>query len=78
LAFLKGALERQKRRALHEKQGEGRQTEIRHRDIAAPPLRGSGKVAQTARKPARRDGKSSIPTVNHFSADLGFLKMRHF
>ena len=40
LAFLKGALERQKRRALHEKQGEGRHTEIRHRDIAAPPLPG--------------------------------------
>src|SRR5271163_288087 len=42
------------------------------------PFRGSGKVAQTARKPARRDGKSSIPTVNHFFADLGIQKIRHF
>jgi hypothetical protein len=54
LAFLKGALERQKRRALHEKQGEGRQTEICHRDIAATPLRGVGKIrayrAQTSKK----------------------------
>src|SRR5271168_903708 len=54
LAFLKGALERQKRRALHEKQGEGRQTEIRHRDIAAPPLPGVRKSradrAQTSQK----------------------------
>ena len=35
------------------------------------PLRGSGKAAQTARKPDKMDGKSLIPTPNHFSADLG-------
>ena len=38
LAFLQLPLKRQKRRALHEKHGEGRQTEIRHGDVAAPTL----------------------------------------
>jgi hypothetical protein len=41
------------------------------------PFRGSGKAAQTAFKPARRDGKSLIHTVNHFSDDLGILKISH-
>src|SRR5512136_2114764 len=40
------------------------------------PCRGSGKAAQTAFKSARRDGKSLIPMVNHFSSDLGILKIR--
>jgi len=35
-------------------------------------------VAQTAFRPATREGNSSIPTVNHFSADLGILKIRYF
>jgi hypothetical protein len=38
------------------------------------PFRGSGKAAHTAFKSARRDGKSLIPMVNHFSSDLGILK----
>src|SRR5215471_12404021 len=42
------------------------------------PFRPSGKVAQTAFRPATREGNSSIPTVNHFSADLGILKIRYF
>jgi hypothetical protein len=55
---------------LQEKHGKGREAKISHGDIAAPTLPGSGKAAQTAFSPERRDGKSSIPTVNHFSADL--------
>jgi hypothetical protein len=39
------------------------------------PFRESGKPAHTARNAARRDGKSSIPMVNHFRADLGIPKM---
>src|SRR5258708_13050946 len=39
------------------------------------PFRGSGKVAQAAFKPARRDGKSFIPIVNHFSRDSRILKI---
>jgi hypothetical protein len=35
------------------------------------PFRGSGKAAQRAFKSARRDGKSFIHMVNHFSDDLG-------
>jgi hypothetical protein len=38
LAFLQLSLKGQKRRALHEKHGEGGQTEIRHGNIAAPSL----------------------------------------
>ena len=67
LAFLKGALERQKRRALHEKQGEGRQTEIRHRDIAAPPLPGVRKsradrvqTSQKGRQKLHPNGESLL------------------
>src|SRR5580700_774899 len=40
LALLQGALERQKRRALHEKQGKRRKPEVRHRDVAAAPFPG--------------------------------------
>jgi hypothetical protein len=40
------------------------------------PCRGSGKAAQTVFNPARRDGNSSIPTVNHFFADSRILTMR--
>src|SRR5450755_3535733 len=39
------------------------------------PLRGSGKAAQTAFKPARRDGNSFIHRVNHFSNSLGIPKI---
>src|SRR5712692_8315285 len=39
------------------------------------PFRRSGKVAQAAFKPARRDGKSFIPSVNHFSRDSRILKI---
>jgi hypothetical protein len=42
------------------------------------PFRASGEPVQTVRNPARRGGKSSIPMVNHFSADLGILKMHNF
>ena len=42
------------------------------------PLRGSGTAAQTAFRPARSDGKSFIPTVNHFFNDLGIPKIRYF
>jgi hypothetical protein len=42
------------------------------------PFRRSGKPAQTALKPERRDTKSSIPTLNHFLSDLGILKIRYF
>ena len=42
------------------------------------PFRGSGKAAQMAFKPARRDGKSFIPMVNHFFSDSGILKIRYF
>jgi hypothetical protein len=38
LALLQLTLKGQKRRALHEKHGEGRQPEIGHADIAAPPI----------------------------------------
>jgi hypothetical protein len=38
MTFLQGALERQKRGALHEKQGESRQAKVRHRNVAAAPL----------------------------------------
>lgn len=48
------------------------------RDIAAPPLPGAGKAAQTAYLPERRDGKSFIQTVNHFFNALGILKIRYF
>jgi hypothetical protein len=40
------------------------------------PLRESGKAAQTAFKPARRDGNSLIHMVNHFSNRLGIPKIR--
>ena len=40
------------------------------------PLRGSGNAAQTAFRPERSDAKTSIPSVNHVSADLGIRKMR--
>jgi hypothetical protein len=40
------------------------------------PLRGSGKAAQTAFKPARRDGNSFIYMMNHFSTRLGIPKIR--
>jgi hypothetical protein len=42
-----------------------------------PPclLRGSGKAAQTAFKPATRDGNSFIHMVNHFSGNLGIPKL---
>jgi hypothetical protein len=39
------------------------------------PLRGSGKEAQTAFKPDRRDGNSFIHMVNHFSNNLGIPKI---
>src|SRR5450631_4407115 len=39
------------------------------------PLRGSGKAAQTAFKPAKRDGNSFIHRVNHFSNSLGIPKI---
>jgi hypothetical protein len=39
------------------------------------PLRESGKAAQTAFKPARRDGNSFIHMVNHFSGNLGIPKL---
>ena len=42
------------------------------------PLRGSGKAAQTAFKPASRDVKSFIPMVNHFFSGLGIPKIRYF
>ena len=38
LPLLQRPLEREEGHALHEKHGEGGQTEIRHGDIAAPPL----------------------------------------
>ena len=38
LALLQRPLEGEEGRALHEKHGEGRQTEIRHGDVADPPL----------------------------------------
>jgi hypothetical protein len=34
-------------------------------------------VAQMAFKPARRDGKSFIPMVNHFFGDSGILKFKN-
>ena len=40
------------------------------------PFRESGKAAQTAFRPARKDGKSFIHGVNHFSSDLGIPKIR--
>src|SRR5208283_48244 len=40
------------------------------------PLRGSGNAAQTAFRPERSDAKTSIPSVNHVSADLGIRKIR--
>src|SRR6266700_6412753 len=39
------------------------------------PFRGSGKVAQTAFKSARRDGKSFIHMANHVFNDLGIPKI---
>jgi hypothetical protein len=42
------------------------------------PFRGSGMAAQTARKPAKRDGNKTIHTVNHLSGDLGILKICYF
>jgi hypothetical protein len=42
------------------------------------PFRESGKPAQTARKPAKSEGNRIIHTVNHFSGDLGILKIRYF
>src|SRR4030088_2724573 len=41
------------------------------------PFRGSGKVAQMAFKPARRDGKSFIPMVDHFFGDSGISKFKN-
>jgi transposase-like protein len=78
MAFLQQPLEGQKRGTLHEKHGEGRQAEIGDGDIAVASLPGSGKPAQTARKPAKRDGNRIIHTVNHFSGDLGILKICYF
>src|SRR5277367_5078947 len=42
------------------------------------PLRGSGKVAQTAFSSKRRDGKSCIPTLNQTFADSRILKISKF
>src|SRR3979409_836355 len=39
------------------------------------PLRESGKAAQPAFNPARRDGNSFIHMVNHFSGNLGIPKL---
>src|ERR1700675_662466 len=42
------------------------------------PLRGSGKVAQTACNSDRREGKSCIPTLNQTFADSRILKISKF
>src|SRR5258707_11128490 len=42
------------------------------------PLRGSGKVAQTAFSSKRREGKSCIPTLNQTFADSRILKISKF
>src|ERR1700722_15853682 len=42
------------------------------------PLRGSGKVAQTACNSDRREGKSFIPTLNQTFADSRILKISKF
>src|SRR5487761_394418 len=42
------------------------------------PCRESGKAAHATFNPARRDGKSFIPTVNHFSSDLGIPNLVSF
>jgi hypothetical protein len=57
MAFLQGALVRQKGRALHEKHGEGRQPEVGHGDIAAassPGVRKGGANRLQARKKGRQ------------------------
>ena len=65
LAFLQGALEGQKRGALHEKHREGRQAEIGHGDIAAASLPGVRKggangfqTRQKGRQKLHPDGES--------------------
>src|ERR1700689_4502466 len=42
------------------------------------PLRGSGKVAQTAFSSKRGDGKTCIPTLNQTFADSRILKISKF
>src|SRR6202041_3944956 len=42
------------------------------------PLRGSGKVAQTACNSDRSEGKSCIPTLNQTFADSRILKISKF
>jgi len=61
LAFLQLPLKGQKRRALHEKHGEGRQTEIRHGDVAAPPLARVRKRRANRPKPRQKRRQNLHP-----------------
>ena len=57
LAFLQGALEREKRGALHEKQGKRRKAEVGH--VAAAPLPGIRK-ARADRAQSRKKGRQKL------------------
>src|ERR1700686_5729353 len=70
MALLQGALERQKRRALHEKQGERRKPKIRHRNVAATSLpgvrKGRAHRPQTSQKGWQKlhpNGESHSPPI---------------
>ena len=79
MAFLQGALEREKRGALHEKQRKRRKSEVRYRDVAAASLPGRPESLRTPRAIQKETkAKASSQWWNHFSADLGTPKMRPF
>src|SRR3981081_1054839 len=75
LAFLQSALKGQERSALHEKHAKAERPKSATAILPPRPLRESGKAAQTAFKPARRDVNSFIHMVNHFSGNLGIPKL---
>src|SRR5580692_10919509 len=59
MTFLQGALEREKRGALHEKQRKRRKSEVRYRDVAAASLPGVRK-ASAHRPQSRKKGRQKL------------------
>src|SRR5580692_586987 len=59
MAFLQGALEREKRGALHEKQRKRRKSDVRYRDVAAASLPGVRKAC-AHRAQSRKKGRQKL------------------
>src|SRR5215475_3599871 len=75
LAFLQPALKGQKRRALQEKHGKGRQPKISPANIAATTLPGVWKGRTNGFQPGKKGWQQLHPTLESVSVDLGILKI---